>query len=149
MKSDTHVRCESWKFASAERKPKVEGGGRQQRGWWEAMLVPFIQKGRQKRKKREEGGSGGGQGKGSEGLIEEQRSGTRLTLRPCRMHKSGTRDKKSSQKHDTSKRAHKRKKKQKQNKTNALHLNSSGWSWWPVINMKLRFGVFVTPQKQV
>lgn len=61
-------------------------------------------------------GSGGGQGQGSEGLIEEERSGTRLTLRPCRMHKPGTRDKKSSQKHDTSKRAHRRNR-NKQKKT--------------------------------
>lgn len=27
MKSDTHVRCESWKDTSAERKPKLEEGG--------------------------------------------------------------------------------------------------------------------------
>lgn len=27
MKSDTHVRCESWKDTSAERKLKLEEGG--------------------------------------------------------------------------------------------------------------------------
>lgn len=41
--------------------------------------------------KQERGGSRRGQEKGSKGLIEEEKAWTRLTLRPCRMHKAGTR----------------------------------------------------------
>lgn len=74
------------------------------------MLVQFSSfrggaRGERRERKEERGG---GQRKGSKGLVEEETSGTRLTLRPCRMHKPGTRDKKSSQKHDTSQRAHQR-----------------------------------------
>lgn len=98
----------------AQSKPKVEGwGGDSREDDGKPCWFSSFRGGRQKRGRREEGGSGGGQGRGSEGLIEEERSGTRLTLRPCRMHKPGTRDKKSSQKHDTSKKAHKRKKRKK------------------------------------
>lgn len=104
MQSDTHVRCESWKDTSAERKPKLEEGG----GAAERMMGSHAGSGHSERGgARGERRSRGGQGEGSEGLIEEERSGTRLTLRPCRMHKPGTRDKKSSQKQNTSKRAHK------------------------------------------
>lgn len=100
----------------AQSKPKVGGGrGESREDDGKPCWFSSFRGGRQKRGRRQEGGSGGGQGRGSEGLREEGRSGARLTLRPCRMHKPGTRDKKSSQKHDTSKEAHERKKRKKKN----------------------------------
>lgn len=65
----------------------------------EAMLVQFIQRGeaeetaelRVASDKQERGGSGRGRGEEVKELIEEERTGTRLTLRPCRMHKARTR----------------------------------------------------------
>lgn len=89
---------------------KEEGGGSREDDGKPCWLSSFRGGARGERRSR------GGQGEGSEGLIEEERSGTRLTLRPCRMHKPGTRDRKSSQKHNTRKRAHQRKPKNNKQK---------------------------------
>lgn len=48
--------------------------------------------------KQERGGGGRkGQERGSEGLKEEEEAGTKLTLRPCRMHKAKTRQETSKE----------------------------------------------------
>lgn len=104
-----HVRAGK---TSVERKPKVKGDGlgsgngavgeTGREGCREAMLVPFVQRGgrgdsraqgrsRQTGERREEDKRGGG------GLTEEEEAGTRLTLRPCRMHKARTRQQTSNE----------------------------------------------------
>ena len=74
-------------------------GRDRQRRCREAMLVQLIQRGeaeetaelRDAPDKQERGGSGRGRGEEVKELTEEERTGTRLMLRPCRMHKAGTR----------------------------------------------------------
>lgn len=94
--------------------------------------------------KQERGGGGRrGREKGSKGLKEEEEAGTKLTLRPCRMHKAKTRQETSKEiilnrqqkQMDTRRREYKREgrnkkktKKKLRHQINALHLNSSGWS---------------------
>lgn len=104
----THVKRESWK-TSVERKPKVMGGRirKQETVPWKRQAERMQgshagsihlaggpeETAAQARPVKQERGGGGrrGQEKGSEGLKEEEEAGTKLTLRPCRMHKAKTR----------------------------------------------------------
>lgn len=68
---------------------------RMQGGHAGSVLLEGSQRGQQSsgtlQTKQQRGGSRRGEEEGSEGLTEEEEAGTRLTLRPCRMHKAGTR----------------------------------------------------------
>lgn len=140
------------------RKTKETKSGR---GWfWEAgtvlwdkqaerMPVQFIQRGGKRDSGARDDAPDERESRRQEELTVER---ARLTLRPCRMHKTRTRQETSKEilskqpkQMDTRNRAHTGEGRNQKTLTNALHLNSSGWSWWPVMNMKLCFGRSITP----
>lgn len=138
------------------RKTKETKSGR---GWfWEAGTVPwdkqaermpvqFIQRGGKRDSGARDDAPDERESRRQEELTVER---ARLTLRPCRMHKTRQETSKEilskqPKQMDTRNRAHTGEGRNQKTLTNALHLNSSGWSWWPVMNMKLCFGRSITP----